>query len=382
LKIGQLSIRSSVAIGATLLAAGSAYAQSSVTLYGIIDTGVEYVSHANTAGDSVVRMPSITGELPSRWGLRGSENLGGGYSTEFTLENGFNVHAGDIGQGGRLFGRQAWVGIKSPYGLLSFGRQYTMTFWAMSDADVLGPNIYGMASFDAYLANARSDNTIAYRGTFHGVTLGATWSFGRDAAGTGNSPGQGTCAGSVPGQMTECRQWSAMLKYDASWFGLAAAYDEQRGGTNAAANFYNGIVPFPLTSSVDKDARTQFNGYMVLGTVKVGAGYVGRNVTTEGAGPDVRYNMYFVGGSWQAMPAFSIDGEAIRIVNSEQNARASTAILRANYLLSKSTLIYLQGAYLANSAHAAYSISAGGGGTTPARGANQTAVMAGIQHRF
>ncbi|MDB5780862.1 porin, partial [Caballeronia mineralivorans] len=45
----------------------SAYAQSSVTLYGILDTGIEYVSHANAAGDHVVRMPGITGELPSRW---------------------------------------------------------------------------------------------------------------------------------------------------------------------------------------------------------------------------------------------------------------------------------------------------------------------------
>ena len=61
------------------LAAPGAHAQSSVTLYGIIDTGVEFVSHANAAGDHVVRMPGVTGELPSRWGLRGTEDLGGGY---------------------------------------------------------------------------------------------------------------------------------------------------------------------------------------------------------------------------------------------------------------------------------------------------------------
>ncbi len=65
------------------------YAQSSVTLYGIIDTGVEYVSHANAAGDGVFRMPAITGSLPSRWGLRGVEDLGGGLKALFTLENGF-----------------------------------------------------------------------------------------------------------------------------------------------------------------------------------------------------------------------------------------------------------------------------------------------------
>lgn len=70
----------------------------------------------------------------------------------FTLENGFNVRGGDLGQGGRLFGRQTFVGIKSPYGTVSFGRQYAMTYVALLSTDVLGPNIYGLGSLDAYVA--------------------------------------------------------------------------------------------------------------------------------------------------------------------------------------------------------------------------------------
>ncbi len=89
--------------------AGPAFAQSSVTLYGIIDTGVEYVTHANAQGDSIVRMPSITGELPSRWGLRGNEDLGGGLQAVFVLENGFNPGSGSLGQGGQIV-RPAVVG--------------------------------------------------------------------------------------------------------------------------------------------------------------------------------------------------------------------------------------------------------------------------------
>ncbi|KWO35526.1 hypothetical protein WT97_30700 [Burkholderia sp. MSMB1459WGS] len=58
-----------------------------MTLYGILDTGVEYVSHANTQGKGIVRMPSITGELPSRWGLRGAEDLGGGYKAAQVLNS-------------------------------------------------------------------------------------------------------------------------------------------------------------------------------------------------------------------------------------------------------------------------------------------------------
>lgn len=262
------------------LAAPGAHAQSSVTLYGIIDTGVEFVSHANAAGDHVVRMPGVTGELPSRWGLRGSEDLGGGYQAVFTLESGFNVRGGDLGQGGRLFGRQAFVGLKSGFGTLAFGRQYTMTYLALQGADIIGPDIYGLGSFDAYVPNGRADNAVTYLGTYRGVTLGAAYSFGRDGAGTGNSPGQGTCAGQVPGDAVQCRNWSVMLKYDSAYFGAAASYEEQRGGTAAAANFFDGVAPVPFTSSGGKDARTHVSAYAQAAGAKIGAGWIGRRVST------------------------------------------------------------------------------------------------------
>jgi predicted porin len=109
--------------------------------------------------------------------------------------------------------------------------------------------------------NARADNSVTYIGAYKGVTLGAGYSFGRDAGGTGNSPGQGTCTGSVPGHATECRDWSVMLKYDAPYFGLAASYEEERGGATAAANFFDGVAPTPLTNAADKDARTHVSAY-------------------------------------------------------------------------------------------------------------------------
>ncbi|MBN3788919.1 porin [Burkholderia sp. Ac-20353] len=360
-----------------------AFSQSSVTLYGVIDTGIEFVSHANATGDKMIRMPGITGEIPSRWGLRGTEDLGGGLKTIFQLESGFNPRGGDLGQGGRLFGRQAWVGLQGPWGTVSFGRQYSMTFWGLTDSDILGPDIYGSASLDTYIPNARSDNTIAYMGTFRGLTLGATYSFGRDSAGTGNSPGQGACVGSVAGHFTQCRQWSAMIKYDAPAFGVSASYDEQRGGAGAAANFFNGIAPFALTNEGDKDVRMQLSGYGKLGPVRLGAGWIGRHVETiSPAVPDVRSNLFFVGAAYQVTPSVLLDGEAFRIVNSDQNTRATMTTLRGTYFLSKATAVYLQSSYLWNSAHARYTLSSGGGGTTPAAGVGQLGVIAGIRHLF
>jgi predicted porin len=81
----------------------TAYAQNNVTVYGLLDTGIEYVSHADAAGHGVTRMPGVSGELPSRLGFRGSEDIGEGLKVVYVLENGFNVRRGDLGQGGRLF---------------------------------------------------------------------------------------------------------------------------------------------------------------------------------------------------------------------------------------------------------------------------------------
>jgi predicted porin len=258
-----------------------------------------------------------------------------------------------------------------------------MTYLALQGADIIGPDIYGMGSLDAYVPNARADNSVTYMGTYKGFTLGAGYSFGRDSAGTGNSPGQGTCAGSVAGHPTECRDWSVMLKYDAQYFGVAASYEEQRGGASGQANFFDGVPPTVLSNGADKDARTHVSAYAQYAGAKVGAGWLGRRVVTDSpAVPNVRSDLFFVGASYFVTPAFVVDGEVFRIINSAHDSRATMGTLRTTYLLSKRSSVYAQAAYLANSAKARYSVSGGGGGTTPAAGIGQTGVMLGIKHAF
>ena len=88
-----------------------------VTLYGLIDTGLQYVSNG-PGGHSKTGIS--TGNLSgSRWGLRGSEDLGGGLSAIFTLENGFDSSNGQAMQGDRLFGRQAYVACPARTGAAS-----------------------------------------------------------------------------------------------------------------------------------------------------------------------------------------------------------------------------------------------------------------------
>src|ERR1700754_949010 len=112
--------KSLVAVG-LCLASGYASAQSSVTLFGQIDEAIAYIN--NAGGSASYRMRSGAW-IGSQWGLIGTEDLGGGYRTFFRLENGFDVNTGKLGQGGREFGRQSFVGFGSPYGTLTFGRQY------------------------------------------------------------------------------------------------------------------------------------------------------------------------------------------------------------------------------------------------------------------
>ena len=114
---------------ACLLSAGLAQAQapatSNVTLYGSVDAGVAFID--NAGGTSLRRVES--GALyANRIGFRGTEDLGNGLSAVFVLETGFNVDDGALGQGGLLFGRQSFVGLRTSWGTFSFGRQYDLLY--------------------------------------------------------------------------------------------------------------------------------------------------------------------------------------------------------------------------------------------------------------
>src|SRR4051794_39968709 len=97
-----------IAFPALASVASVAHAQGSVTLYGILNEGVNYIN--NQGGGSAIG--AVKGQTNgSRWGFRGTEDLGGGLKAIFVLENGFDGSAGTLSQGGRLFGRSAWMGL-------------------------------------------------------------------------------------------------------------------------------------------------------------------------------------------------------------------------------------------------------------------------------
>src|ERR1700755_1554344 len=114
-----------IAVSAAL-AASAAHAQTSVTLYGLIDAGLMYTNNVSKSGSHGSLIQATSGNINgSRFGMRGAEDLGGGLTAIFVLENGFNVQNGKLGQNSRLFGRQAFVGLRSSdFGTVALGRQY------------------------------------------------------------------------------------------------------------------------------------------------------------------------------------------------------------------------------------------------------------------
>jgi general bacterial porin, GBP family len=165
-RLVSFGFKSTCACAAVVLSLISqkASAQSSVTLYGLISTGLAYVSNA---GGRNQWMFANGNEQGPRWGIKGREDLGGGYSAIFALENGFSVSNGTLANGGRLFGRQAFVGLTNDrLGTLTFGRQYDemalQLGWAES-ANIYASIATHVGDNDNLYNTQRFNNAIRYQ---------------------------------------------------------------------------------------------------------------------------------------------------------------------------------------------------------------------------
>lgn len=367
-----------------------------VRIYGILDGGVEHLSGiARTGGGtgSVTRMPSITATLPSRVGIAANKDIGDGYKGVGVAELGFNTDDGTLGQGGRIFGRQLYAGVETPFGAVTYGRQWSMLFHAMMGSDLMGPNIYALGSFDPYLASMRYDNSVAWRGKFGGFSAGALYSFARSVVASGGAPLSGNCAGENVNDTGACKGWSVMAAYDDAAWGVSGAIDEQKGGAgNTAtggpqvytdqARFFNGSAPIDFTSSGAKDTRSNLGGYVKFGSLKVAGGWLGRKVATTAV--TVKSASYYLGASYAVTPKVTVDGELHHTSSKGQDnldRSANLYVVRGFYHLDKGLSAYAQIGHVSNSASAAYGLSVGAG-IAPPNGGSQTGEMVGMRYMF
>ena len=350
-------------------------ASAQVSVYGLIDTSVEWMNKVGANSDSLTRMPNLTASAPSRLGLRGREDLGGGLSAQFALEMGIASDSGAMNNGNRAFGRQAVVSLHGPWGQVGLGRQYNMLFWSLVGTDVIGPSLHSMASLDSYIPNARSDNSITYQTGWGDAasrwTVGASYSLGRDTVNAGPSPAGTNCAGEANGSNAQaCRDWSLMLKYDSPRWGAAASHLQLNGGTGAFAG---------LTSANLRDKRSLLTGYANIDQLKIGAGWLRRDNDGNAAAP--RSDLFFVGATYR-WPQFTLDAQLSHLRPAHSANKASLLVLRGAYHLSKRTAAYASLGYISNKGAAAYGASSAAAGGLPAPGVNQTGIGVGLRHTF
>ena len=349
IRINKLVVLSSVCAGLGYLLPGVAAAQSSVTLYGVIDEGIDYVN--NSGGHSLWRMRDGTydGMYGSRWGLKGSEDLGNGLSAIFKLEAGFSLENGQMRQGGREFGRQAYVGLsKQGLGTVTLGRQYDSVVDYVQPVTAVGqfggPFVRG-GDIDNTDNSFRVNNTVKYASpSFAGFQFGGTYSFSNDTNFANN------------------RQYSVGGQYVNGGLLVAAAYLQANNPSSSAGGAINngGDENFLATRLRIFGAGVNYAfGPATLGFVytntyvaqPVSSGYVGAITPAAGTLSNLRFQNFEVNGKYQISPALFVGAmytytrASFNATTGKQNPTYHSVGLMADYNLSKRTDVYLQGAY-------------------------------------
>lgn len=152
--------KSLIVLALASVTSGAALAQSNVAIYGVLDAGL--VRESGGAAGSVSNLSSGVAS-GSRLGFKGKEELGGGLAASFVIENGFNTDTGAAGQGGLLFGRQAYLGLQGGFGAITLGRQYTPYYKALRDVgDPFGAVSLAGRAGNLMATNTRTDNLVEY----------------------------------------------------------------------------------------------------------------------------------------------------------------------------------------------------------------------------
>ncbi|WP_343654218.1 porin [Paraburkholderia caribensis] len=226
------------------------HAQSSLALYGVADAG--FIYNSNSKGHSLYTAGA--GNLQgNRWGLRGTEDIGGGLKAIFVLENGFNMYTGGLAQGGDLFGRQAYVGISSEYGSLTMGRQYdsVVDFTGPFEVGTQWATYFGAHPGDLDNMNNtnRINNSIKYTSVnYAGLKFGALYSFG-----------------GVAGQFNRNQIFSGGVGYSNGPLAVGVAYLNVR---NPNVSLYGNMAVSSATAS-NMGGSTVIAGYATAGSEQV-----------------------------------------------------------------------------------------------------------------
>jgi predicted porin len=368
-----------------LFCTANSMAQSSTTLYGVVDDSFSFTN--NQTGAHNYQMVN-GGRGSSKWGFRTVEDLGGGLNAVAVLENGFDINTGKFGNGGRLFGRQSYVALNGPFGSIRLGRQYDLI------ADSLMP-LASSLQFGGVLTTRAGDvdnvwgdysvsNTIKYyTPVFAGFKFGALLSLGGVAGNFSQGRGEGLSLTYTGGPVTAA---AALLRLN-----------------NPATSLYDATAtPVAGTTFTNPITNPTFSGYVSAHTLQIAGG--GANVSVGNAVFGVLYtntrfedvvptsstpfsgtatfNSIEANATYRITPAVMV-GAAYNYTKAE-SAKYSQVNLGAEYDLSKRTVLYTIAAW----EHAIGTDSTGKPAVaalafvTPSSTDNQVVVRVGIRHSF
>ncbi|WP_027815653.1 porin [Paraburkholderia bannensis] len=375
-------MKKSLAIAAAVAAtfASASYAQSSVTLYGIVDAGFTYTTNVNGKANYAMTSGNIQ---QSRWGMRGVEDLGGGLKTIFTLESGFNMMNGQQGNSlnnNSLFNRQAYVGLtQDQYGTVTFGRQYDSVVDYLAPLTAVGSwggtYFAHMADNDNGNASFSLNNAVKYTSpNLSGFQFGGAYAFSNQANGFANN-----------------RAYSAGAGYSYGGLRVAAAYLQ----ANNAGSLTNPGGAITNDQFVSGQRQRVWGGGVnyTYGPAVGGVAFTQTRLNGLSDNLSVRFNNIEANLRYNLTPALGIgamytytnvNGSLLSSEGGGKTAHWNQFGLQADYSLSKRTDVYLEGVGAWGSGEAAVGSTQVGfvSPTNFSSSKNQGIVSTGIRHRF
>jgi predicted porin len=350
-----------------VLSAG-ACAQSSISLYGGLDTGLAYVN--NVGGHAQYRATSglVDG---SYWGLQGDEDLGGGLKALFLLERGYSVTDGE-----QFDDHPMYVGLQSQqFGRLMLGRQYDAIHDYFAPFTLTGGN--GGTAFAHPFDNDNANNSylaanaIKYASeTYNGFSFGGLYAFSNGA-----------------GRFAENRAYGIGTNYSIGGFSAGAAWMHNNGRGAGDTGAYEpmtlpGADGTLVSATVARQDTVGVGASYALGPVTL-AGAWSRSINLGVADADsgaslasIAFSNYETNLTWQLTPEFALAG--MYVYTNASSAHWHSGALQGDYQLSKRTDLYAQALYQRASAGAPAVINTNG----PSGGRSQVMIATGIRHRF
>jgi predicted porin len=325
---------------------------SSVTLYGSVDLSVVRTSNANAAGQAVTAVSSGS-FLPSVWGFKGEEDLGGGLRAIFKLENSFNADTGAVTTNASFFNRFSYVGLRTPWGTATVGRVGSMQFdYTAMGYDLTMLDTYGIVALGALppalfkLNNAVKFDTVAWQGWRASLMTSA-----------GTEVAEATQSGRYTGGAVEYAQagFKARFTHEQTHGNYSATLDQsslvdQR--STLAARWDTGPWQFFAdVVAVQGDLRITPRGRVLQG----GVGY-------------------------RVAPNWNVIAEVGRYHYADSDGRPTLAHVVAQYDLSKRSMLY--GFWTKADNHGGSQVGAAFATSVARAGQGQSAVGLGLMHRF